>query len=57
MQNRLPQVCFSLQTRSIQTQTDLITTVTIERFNDILDSVGFLGFQKLLRLLREGMVI
>ena len=57
MQNRLPQVCFSLQTRSIQTQTDLITIVTIERFNDILDSVGFLGFQKLLRLLREGMVI
>ena len=29
---RLPQVCFALQTRTVQTQTDLITNVTIERF-------------------------
>ena len=37
LRRRLPQTCFASQTRSIQTQTDLITDVTIERFINILN--------------------
>ena len=33
---RLPQIFFGAQTESVQTQTDLITNVTIERFTNIL---------------------
>ena len=31
LRRRLPQFCFASQTRSIQTQTDFFTNVTIER--------------------------
>ena len=34
---RFPQVCFGSQTKSVQTQTDLSTNVTIERFTNILN--------------------
>ena len=48
LRRRLPQVCFASQTRSIQTQTDLITNVTIERFINILNVIMPLSFLKLL---------
>ena len=34
VRRRLPQVCFGSQTKSVQTQTDMITNVTIERFSN-----------------------
>ena len=37
VRRRLSQVCFGSQTKSVQTQTDLITNVTIERFTNILN--------------------
>ena len=37
VRRRLPQVCLGSQTKSVQTQTDLITNVTIERFTNILN--------------------
>ena len=37
LRRRLPQVCFSSQTKSVQTQTDMITKITIERLGIILN--------------------
>ena len=37
VRRRLPQVCFGSQSKSVQTQTDLITNVTIERFTNVLN--------------------
>ena len=36
VRRRLPQVSFSSETKSVQTQTDKNTNVTIERFTNIL---------------------
>ena len=38
LRNWLPQICFASQTRSIQTQIDLNTNLTIERFIRILSA-------------------
>ena len=38
VRKRLPQVCFGSQTKSVQTQTDMITYVTKERFINILNA-------------------
>ena len=48
LRRRMPHVCFALQTRSIQTQTDLITKVTIERFINILNGDNAADFSKII---------
>ena len=37
VRRRLPEVCFGSQTKSVQTQIDMITNVTIERFSNIFN--------------------
>ena len=37
VRRRLPQVCFGSQTKFVQSQTDKVTNVTIERFTMILN--------------------
>ena len=54
LQRRLPQVCFASQTRSIQTQTDLITNVTIERFINILNGDNAAEFSKIIDIILSG---
>ena len=51
---RLPQVCFASQTRSIQTQTDLITDVTIERFINILNGDNAAEFSEIIDIILSG---
>ena len=53
LRRRLPQVCFASQTRSIQTQTDLITNVTIERFINILNGDNA-EFSKIIDIILSG---
>ena len=50
VRRRLPQVCFGLQTKSVQTQTDMITNVTIERFTNILNGEKAAEFSKIIDL-------
>ena len=54
LRRRLPQVCFASQTRSIQTQTDLITDVTIERFINILNGDNAAEFSKIIGIILSG---
>ena len=54
LRRRLPQVCFASQTRSIQTQTDLITNVTIERFIHILNGDNAAEFSKIIDIILSG---
>ena len=54
LRRRLPQVCFASQTRSIQTQTDLITNVTIERFINILNGDKAAEFSKIIDIILSG---
>ena len=54
LRRRLPQVCFASQTRSIQTQTDLITNVTIERFINILNGDNAAEFSKIIDIILSG---
>ena len=54
LRRRLPQVCFALQTRSIQTQTDLITNKTIERFIMILNGDNAAEFSKIIDIILSG---
>ena len=35
VRRRLPRVCFGSQSKSVQTQTDMITNVTVERFTNV----------------------
>ena len=51
---RLPQFCFTSQTRSIQTQTDLITNVTIERFIITLNGNKAIEFSKIIDIILSG---
>ena len=51
---RLPQVCFGSQTKSDQTQTDLITNVTIERFTNILNGENAAEFSKIIDIILSG---
>ena len=50
----LPQICFASQIRSIQTQTDLITNVTIERFIRILNGENAAEFSKIFDIILSG---
>ena len=54
VRRRLPHVCFALQTRSIQTQTDLITNVTTERFINILNGDNAAKFSKIVDIILSG---
>ena len=54
IRRRLPQVCFASQARSIQTQTNLITNVTIERFIGILNSDNAAEFSKIIDIILSG---
>ena len=45
---RSPQVCFCSQTKSVQTQTDMITNVTIERFTNILNGENEAKFSRII---------
>ena len=51
LRRRLPQVCFASQTWSIQTQIDLITNVTIERFINILNGDNAANFSKIIDII------
>ena len=51
---RLPQVCFGSQTKSVQTQTDLITTVTIERFTKSLNGENAAEFSRIIDIILRG---
>ena len=50
----MPQVCFASQTRPIQTQTDLITNVTIERFINISNGDNAAEFSKFIDIILSG---
>ena len=54
LRRRLSQVCFASRTRSIQTQTDLITIVTIERFIDSLNGDNAAEFSKIIDIILSG---
>ena len=54
LRKRLPQICFASQTRSIQTQTDLITNVTIERFIRILNGDNAAELSKIIDIILSG---
>ena len=54
MRKRLPQICFASQIRSIRTQTDLITDVTIERFTRILNGNNAAEFSKIIDIILSG---
>ena len=54
LRRRLPQVCFASQTRSIQTQTDLITNVRIERFINILNGDNATEFSEIIDIILSG---
>ena len=54
VRRRLPQVCFGSQTKSVQTQTDLITNVTIERFTNILNGENAAEFSKINDIILSG---
>ena len=57
LRRRLPQVCFPSQTRFLQTQTDLITNVTIERFNKILNGDNTAEFSKVIDIKMSGYIV
>ena len=54
VRKRLPQLCFTSQTRTVQIQTDLITNVTIERFTHILNGEYAAKFSKIIDILLSG---
>ena len=54
LRRRLPQSCFVSQTRSIQTQTDSITSVTTERFIKFLNGDNDTEFFKIIDIILSG---
>ena len=54
LRRRLPQVCLASQTRTIQTQNDLITNVTIEIFINILKGDNASEFSKIIDIILSG---
>ena len=54
LRRRLPQVWFASQNRSIQTQTDFITNVTIERFINISNGDNAAEFSKIIDINLSG---
>ena len=55
VRRRLPQVCFGSQTKSVQTQTDLITNVTIEHFTNTLNGENAAEFSRIVDIFQVGM--
>ena len=51
VRRRLPQVFFGSRTKSVQTQTDLITYVTKERFTNILNGEKAAEFSRLIDII------
>ena len=54
LRRRLPQVCFGLQTKSVQTQTDMITNVTIERCTNNLNGEIAVEFSEIVDIILNG---
>ena len=54
VRRRLPQVCFGSQTKSVQTQTDMVTNVTIERFTNILKGENAAEFSRIIDIILSG---
>ena len=54
VRRQLPQVCFGSQTKSVQTQTDMITTVTIERFTNFLNGENAAEFSRIIYIILGG---
>ena len=54
LRRRLPQVCFGSQTKSVQTQTDMITNVTIERFTNNLNGENAAEFSRIIDIILSG---
>ena len=50
----MPQVCFGSQTKSVQTQTDMITNVTIERFTTNLNGENAAEFSRIIDIILSG---
>ena len=51
---RLPQVCFGSQKESLQTQTDMITNVTIELFTNIVNGENDAEFSRITEKILTG---
>ena len=54
VRRRLPQVCFGSQTKSVRTQIDMITNVTIERFTNILKDENAAEFSRTIDINLSG---
>ena len=54
VRRRLPRVCCGSQTKSVQTQTDMITNVTIERFTKILNGENAAEFSRIIDIILSG---
>ena len=54
VRRRLPHVCFGSQTKSVQTQTDLITNVTIKRFTNILNGENAAELSRIIDIFLSG---
>ena len=55
VRRRLPQDCFGSQAKSVQTQTDLITNVTIKRFTNILNGKNAAEFSRIIDIIFSGL--
>ena len=55
VRRRLPQFCLGLQTKSVQTQTDImITNVTIEPFINIFNGENAAEFSRMIDIILSG---
>ena len=54
VRRRLTQVCFVSQTKSVETQTELITNATIERFTKILNGEKAARFSRLIDIILKA---
>ena len=54
VRRRLPRVCFGSQTKSVQTQTEIITNVTVERFTNILNGENAAEFSRIIDISLSG---
>ena len=54
VRRRLPQVCVGSHIKSVQTQTDMITNVTIERFTNILNGENAVEICRIIDIILSG---
>ena len=54
VRRRLPRVCFGSQTKSVQTETEIITNVTVERFTNILNGENAAEFSRIIDISLSG---